>query len=143
MARVDSSPAAWEGEWHDKGLDTHSPCDSPAEDDSLWYIFNTLPDPNPGVDSMRDSYARKAMEELLTECDSETEQAVAGLKTPLYPYQRRSAATMVQREAQPAQMLDPRLQACRTPDGREYYYDKEDGSIVREKRLYTEPYGGM
>jgi hypothetical protein len=49
---------------------------------------------------------------------------------------------MVQREAQPAQMLDPRLQPCRTPTGVEYYYDKEDGIIVREKSMYSEACGG-
>lgn len=68
---------------------------------------------------------------------------VAGLKTPLYPYQRRSAATMIQREVQPAQMLDPRLQVYRGPTGQEYYYDRLEGSLVREKRLYSEACGGM
>lgn len=142
MAKVDRSPEAWDGVWRDDEVNTESSCDSAADDDSLWYIFNTLPDPRPRVETMRDPYARKAMEALLTEGDHWMEQPVVGLKTPLYPYQRRSAATMIQREAQPAQMLDPRLQPCHTPDGQDYYYDKEEGSIVREKRLYSEPCGG-
>lgn len=142
MAKVDRSSESWYGTWRDNEVNADSSCDSAADDDSLWYIFNTLPDPRPEVETMRDPYARKAMEELLAECDHGMEQPVVGLKTTLYPYQRRSAATMVQREAQPAQMLDPRLQTCRTPDGQGYYYDKEEGSIVRERRLYSEPCGG-
>ena len=49
---------------------------------------------------------------------------------------------MIRREVQPRQMLDPRLQVCRTPTGQEYYYDKEEGNIFREKKLYSEACGG-
>ena len=67
---------------------------------------------------------------------------VAELKTPLYSYQRRSAAFMIQRESEPAQALDPRLQVFQGPTGQTFYYDKEEGSIVREERLYSEACGG-
>lgn len=134
MSKIDPSPEAWEGEFHE---DNPAPVPDRAEDESLWYIFNTLQDPAPQVETMRDPYARRAMEELLDDTSS-----VAGLKTALYPYQRRSAATMLQREAQPTLVLDPRLQTCHTPTGQEYYHDKEEGSIIREKRLYSEACGG-
>ncbi|KAJ5101664.1 hypothetical protein NUU61_003886 [Penicillium alfredii] len=137
MSMIDPSPETWEG---------RSPAHARAakesdvsEDESLWYIFNTLQNPDPQVEAMKDSYSRQAMEELL----SSPEHSVSGLKTALYPFQRRSAAIMVQREAQPAQVLDPRLQTWKSPTGQEYYYDKEEGSIVREKRLYSEACGGI
>lgn len=158
LAKVDRSPEAWEGRVSagsngvgiangPSGGDT-SGGDGPAEDDSLWYIFNTLQDPDPHVENMHDPYARQAMEELLSvvpggDVSGQDYLATAGLKTALYPYQRRSAAMMVQREAQPAQMLDPRLQAYRNPLDQEYYYDKEEGSILQGKRIYSEACGGI
>ena len=155
LAKVDRSPEAWKGipAGPDGITITDGPSgrdggDGPAEDESLWYIFNTLQDPDPHVENMRDLYARQAMEELLSvvpggDISGQDYLAVAGLKTALYPYQRRSAAMMVQREAQPARMLDPRLQAYRNPLGQEYFYDKEEGSIVREKKMYSEACGGI
>ena len=144
MARIDRSLEAWNGKWIEHDMPSGSPADyvTAADEDSLWYIFNTLPDPDPRFEIMRDPFARRAMMDLLSDGETREDQPVAGLTTPLYAFQRRSAATMVQREVQQAQMLDPRLQACRTPFGRDYYYDKEEGSIVREKRIYSEPCGG-
>lgn len=136
MAKVDKSPQAW-NDYQLFNFQNGSKSSS-TEDESLWYIFNTLQDPCPRVEEMKDPWSRRAMEQLL----SEDGCADLGLKTKLYPYQRRSAATMVQREAQPARMLDPRLQACQSPTGREYYYDKEDGYITLDKVLYSEACGG-
>lgn len=146
MAKVDSSVGAWMGELY-PGEKSDKKSSASAEDESMWYIFNTLRDPEPRVEKMKDLYARKAMEELLSgsvggEAETGQELGVLGLKTPLYSYQRRSAAAMIQREVQPAQMLDPRLQAFCGPTGQVYYYDKEEGSIVREKRMYSEACGG-
>ncbi|PYI34703.1 hypothetical protein BP00DRAFT_364486 [Aspergillus indologenus CBS 114.80] len=167
MERIDRSVEAWMGDFV-ADWNTWGPTKRDAEEDgkeedeeSLWYIFNTLQDPAPRADMIKDNpYARRAMEQLLTvaapapassggEGEDDGEESgpdslgVLGLKTPLYPYQRRSAATMVQREAQPAQMLDPRLEARRGPMGQEYYYDKEEGRILREKRMYSEACGGI
>ncbi|KAH8428303.1 uncharacterized protein LDX57_006004 [Aspergillus melleus] len=152
MSRIDQSPHAWSGylpaDWNQ-----NQRVNDNSQDESLWYIFNTLENPAPQVETMKDPYAKSAMQALLSaaipdngdgkEVISQATPAVMGLKTPLYPYQCRSAATMVQREAEPAQMLDPRLQKFTTPTGREYYYDKEEGSIVHEKRMYSEACGGM
>lgn len=135
MAKIDPSPEAWEGRRNATNSDTLS---NGEDDESLWYIFNTLQDPNPQVDLVKDGPSRKAMSYLLSDEDF----SEYGLKTPLYPYQRRSAAMMVQREVQPARMLDPRLQACASPTGLKYYYDKEDGWITLEKYMYDEAVGG-
>ncbi len=150
MSRVDPSPKAWAGEEiSDERVVNFSPVS--ADDESLWYIFNTLQDPSPAVETMRNPYAKQAMQDMLSntsayQSDVEEGKAftgVLGLMTPLYPYQRRSAATMIQREVQPYQMLDPRLQPCTSPTGQEYYYDREKGSIVREKKMYSEACGGI
>lgn len=135
MSKIDCSAEAWEGK--------HSPSqgienDDHTQDESLWYIFNTLDDPSPNVDAVKDHWSRRAMEDLLSDEDFSD----LGLKTRLYPYQRRSAALMVQRETQPAQMLDPRLQPWQSPTGAVYYYDKEDGVIFKDEALYSEACGG-
>jgi hypothetical protein len=135
MSKIDPSPDAWEGRRHAINPDALS---NGEDDESLWYIFNTLQDPNPQVHSVEDAPSRKAMSYLLSNEDF----SEYGLKASLYPYQRRSAAMMVQREVQPARMLDPRLQACASPTGLEYYYDKEDGWITLQKDMYDEAVGG-
>lgn len=135
MSKIDPSLEAWEARRDPKITDAMS---NGEDDESLWYIFNTLQDPNPQVDSVKDAPSRKAMSYLLSDEDF----SEYGLKTPLYPYQRRSAAMMIQREVQPARMLDPRLQACSSPGGPEYYYDKEDGWITLQKDMYDEAVGG-
>jgi hypothetical protein len=144
MASVDRSPVAWNSEF-----DTTPAEQSPdaAEDESLWYIFNTLDNPNPIIEDINDADGRLAIQELMAssrEFEAETRESsgVIGLKTPLHPYQCRSAATMIQREVQPKQMLDPRLQVYKTPYGQEYYYDKEEGVALSEKRMYDEACGG-
>lgn len=147
MAKVDRAPETWEGKFPGTQSETVANENGrweSEEDESLWYIFNTLHDPAPQVETIEDPYARQAIEGLLSATpETDGDSGVVGLKTALYPYQRRSAAMMVQREAQPARMLDPRLQACKNPLGHEYYYDKEEGSIVREKRMYSEACGGI
>lgn len=150
LAKVDRSSEAWDGDGHDhQELVRNGVSGDGAEDESMWYIFNTLQDPDPNVENMRDPYARQAMDDLLSvvpgdgDMSGQDYSAVAGLKTTLYPYQRRSAAMMVQREAQPARMLDPRLQAYTNPLGQEYFYDKEDGNVFREKKMYSEACGGI
>lgn len=144
MSKVDRSTKSWEGRF-DPGSDVV--IESNYEDESLFYIFNTLDSPSPDIQKVSDPYARIAMEEVLWKDVSSTDELkkdgdAAWVKTPLYSYQRRSAAFMIQRESEPAQTLDPRLQAFQGPTGQTYYYDKEEGSILREKRLYSEACGG-
>ncbi|KAJ6008188.1 hypothetical protein N7540_012164 [Penicillium herquei] len=137
MSRLDSSLEAWAGTR--TAVRREPNVTNGAEDESLWYIFNTLKDPDPDPEIMEDIWSRDAMDELLSGDDL----SYYGLKTRLYPYQCRSAAMMIQRESQPARMLDPRLQAWQTPTGVEYYYDKEDGCITRDKVMYSEACGGI
>lgn len=144
MASLDRSPAAWNGEFEITSAEESA---GAADDESLWYIFNTLDNPMPDIEDVKDANGRLAMQELMAssrEANAQTRESsgVIGLKTPLHPYQCRSAATMIQREVHPKPMLDPRLQAYKTPYGQEYYYDKEEGILLREKRLYDEACGG-
>ncbi|KAJ5414256.1 hypothetical protein N7509_000883 [Penicillium cosmopolitanum] len=136
MSNIDASEESWEG--RRKAITKDSDDDS-DKDESLWYIFNTLQDPDPRPDLIKDKWSQQAALDLLSGDDF----SEFGLKTPLHPYQRRSAAAIVQREVQPAQVLDPRLQAYRTPTGKEYYYDREDACIFLEKALYSEACGGI
>jgi hypothetical protein len=144
MSSIDKSPAAFNGQF--EPISSEQEKDA-AGDESLWYIFNTLDNPNPVIENVHDADGRLAMEELMSsstayDTNARMSYGVFGLKTPLHPYQCRSAATMIQREAHPKQMLDPRLQTYTTPHGEEYYYDKEDAILLREKRLYSEACGG-
>jgi hypothetical protein len=144
MSSIDTSPAACNGEFEPMFSEKETVA---AEDESLWYIFNTLDNPDPVIENVQDADGRLAMEELMSSSrihdpNVREEYGVLGLKTPLHPYQCRSAATMIQREVDPKQMLDPRLQTYTTPHGEKYYYDKEDAVLLREKRLYSEACGG-
>lgn len=134
ISTIDSSTESWEGQRKAIAPDSSKE----DEDESLWYIFNTLQDPDPQPDAVKDKWSQQAMFDLLSDDDFSD----LGLKTRLHPYQRRSAAAIVQREVQPAQVLDPRLQTYRTPTGQEYYYDREDVCISLEKVLYSEACGG-
>ena len=115
-----------------------TPCVKSEEDESLFYIFNTLSSPSPEPDKVPEKYTRQAMRGLLN-----SSEKLNGLRTTLYPYQRRSAAMMIQREACPARVLDPRLEEFTGPTGANSYYDKETGVLVRNKREYDEPRGGI
>lgn len=120
-------------------LEEHKEEPVEAEDsESLFYIFNTLESPKPDVEAVSDSWAKAAMEDILNQ---NTNGGLIGLKTSLYPYQRRSAALMIQKESEPADSLDPRLQTFQGPT-QAYYYDKEEGTITRDKRLYSGTRGG-
>lgn len=135
ISMIDNSPEAWNGliDAH-AGLITNPQPDS-EEEESLYYIFNTLKEPTLDLDRLTDLHSRNAMEALLGD-------SVRGLKTQLHPFQRESAVVMVQREAEPALALDPRFQPWRGPTGVEFYYNKESGSILRDKILYPEACGG-
>jgi hypothetical protein len=144
MSKIDSSKESWEGRFDPSILQNTA---STEEDESLFYIFNTLESPNPDISRVSDPYSQRAMNEILSGITGGADigdegDGVSGLKTPLYSYQRRSAATMIQREVNPGQTTDPRLQPYIGPTGRNYYYDREEGSIVHEKKNYSEPCGG-
>ena len=108
------------------------------EEDSLFYIFNTLKSPKPDTSKIDDAYAKEAVEGL-----THRNPIVYGLKTELYPYQCRSAAMMIQREVSPARMLDPRLETLKGPTGQTFYFDCEACMLYSERSEYEEARGGI
>jgi hypothetical protein len=121
-----------------------APCGGPADVDSnphddgrsLLQLFNMIPSPSPALDRVDDHEARRAMASLL-------ESRVVGLTTVLYPYQRRTAAAMLQREVAPEKVLDPRLARRRDHDGRSWYHDPIGGAVLRDPRQYDGVSGGI
>lgn len=107
-----------------------------VEDPSLLQLFNTIPSPFPDPEVVHDSIPRDAMYSLL-------ESKVPGLTTELYPYQRRSAALMLQKEVQPGKALDPRLRHVQDQEGNGYYYDSVAGTLILEPRYYDDVPGGI
>ena len=109
-----------------------------SDQDSLIYIFNTIQSPKPNPEVLFDSYVSEAMETILDDPNK-----VSGLTTPLYPYQKRSIAVMMQRESQPKMALDPRLEVLNGPDGHFFYFDRVGSKIYKEQRCYEEARGGI
>ena len=139
LSYLDKTFASWEANFNAGELtDSEASPSSFGENDSLFYIFNTLKSPSPDTRLVRDIHTRSAIESILN-----ISERLDGLKTTLYPYQRRSAAMMVQREAAPARRLDPRMEKLTGPTGVSYYYDNETGDLIRHKREYEEPRGGI
>jgi SNF2 family DNA or RNA helicase len=139
LAQLDISKETWQGDWNDDTPVVHLDSSLDAEEHSntsLFEIFNTLPSPNPNPELVADSYAREAMYNIL-------DSNIKGLTTTLYMYQRRTAALMLQREAQPSQLLDPRLTMLTDQKGCVFYCDLEDGCCLREPRKYDSSKGGI
>jgi len=140
LTRLDISKSTWRGEWSedtrilhlDSTLDENRNPDEP----SLFYMFNTLPSPNPNPEAVTDQYTRWAMDMIL---DSDIE----GLKTVMYNYQRRSAAMMLQRESEPGQTVDPRLKCFKDQRGAKWYCDIDGGTCLLEARTYETARGGI
>ncbi|KAI9717431.1 MAG: hypothetical protein M1828_007193 [Chrysothrix sp. TS-e1954] len=109
-----------------------------ADHASLYYLFNTLPSPAPTPASMRNPYNKLAAKLLLDD-----NQHVPGLLSRLHPYQRRSAAMMMQREVAPGMQLDPRLEEREGPDGMYYFYGARDRSFFCQPRMYDNVRGGI
>ena len=108
-----------------------------TDDDSLFYIFNRLPSPRASGATVSCPYSNDAIQNVLEP------GTLRGLKTQLYPYQKRTVATMIRREAQPARTLDPRLHSLTGPTGVTFYLNAELGFVFREKREYDEACGGI
>ncbi|EKG10992.1 SNF2-related protein [Macrophomina phaseolina MS6] len=128
--------------WHGKFLDgnqaegTKFDRWATAEDSSLFYLFNTLPSPFPEPGKVEDPYAREAMQDIL-------DARLTGLTAKLYPFQARSAAMMLQREASQELFLDPRLETRTAPNGSEFYYCPRDVEFLQSPRLYASNRSGI
>ncbi|KFA78154.1 hypothetical protein S40288_01384 [Stachybotrys chartarum IBT 40288] len=115
----------------------HGPQEATNDDEtSLLELFNSIPSPNPDCDLVKDPYHNDAMYDIL-------EGTVPGLLSTLHPYQKRSAALMLQKEAQPGKTLDPRLLGVRGLTGCPWYLDPATGSVLLEPRYYDGVAGGI
>ncbi|KAJ4308749.1 hypothetical protein N0V84_011916 [Fusarium piperis] len=113
-----------------------SQSDGSGQDASLLHLFNNIPSPNPEPESIIDPYSKSVMYDLL-------QSQVPGLKSQLYPYQRRSAALMLQKEVQPGTVLDPRLLHVKDQESGEWYLDPVAGTVLKEPRYYDGVSGGI
>ncbi|KAH8179794.1 SNF2 family helicase [Sarocladium implicatum] len=139
LEALDCSRDSWE-----YGSHTSEPQSLPGtsssgpEHDSttLLQLFNEILPPSPDPDVVQDPYCQDAIVDLL-------DSRVPGLVTSLYPYQRRSAALMCQREANPGIMPDPRLLRLNDQKGATWYMDPVSGGIFRDARFYDGTAGGI
>lgn len=133
---LDPSLESWEGHNDSTGPLQREASEQPHHD-SLFYIFNTLPSPSPKMEDVSCSTAKAAMGSLLDL------QIMSGLRNPLYPYQKRSAAEMIRRETAPSRKPDPRFQVVEGPTRRPFYYDSATGMLLRDRQEYEEVRGGV
>ena len=136
VAKVDCSTHTWSGSYVAGCEQSFDPW-ATAEEGSLFYMFNAVPSPAPDSRNIDERYTKQAMEDLLRP------DALPGLRTALYPYQRRSAGEMLQRESLANLVLDPRFEIRTAPDGSVYYYAPADTSFYRNARLYEACRGGI
>lgn len=135
---IDFSTQSWRGGYTGSRLRPLEQCFADLDrEDSLFYIFNTIKSPTPD-DIIDCRFSGDAIAALL-----EPTENVCGLRTSLYPYQRRSAAAMVRREAKPVKSLDPRFETFVGPVGNTLYYDMETVTLLRDQRTYEEARGGI
>ena len=133
---LDKSLDAWEGfNEVDHPIKPYS--FESSNNDSLFYLFNTLPSPaslpSPVSCPISDNAIRSVFGSI----------KLPGLQTRLYTYQKRTVATMIKREVEPARALDPRLVSLQGPTRQAFYYDKETGVLLRDGRKYDEARGGI
>ncbi|GAB7346114.1 hypothetical protein MBLNU457_4867t1 [Dothideomycetes sp. NU457] len=137
LRNIDVSPQTWQS---DRAANRRELFDvyASSEPGSLFYMFNSIPSPAPDAENIRNHHNREALEALL-----DSSSPLPGLRTPLYPYQRRSAGLMLQRESEPRLHLDPRLEKRTAPDGTEYYFGAKDVIFLRHPRMYETGKGGI
>ncbi|KIW15740.1 hypothetical protein PV08_05790 [Exophiala spinifera] len=134
---TDTSAQTWTGSYKPNvPIQTyHRPHSS--EEESLFYIFNTLSSPKTSYDDAGSCpYSQQSMASVLSD-------TIDGLKTPLYPYQKRSVAAMLQKEANPAKLMDPRKVKFSDCHGRGFYLDVLEGMLLVHPQYYSEPRGGI
>lgn len=141
LKHLDYSPDTWNGAaeslpWKHPAVDADG--NHEADDDiSLLERFNQLPSPEPRLDLVTpDSFNALAMQGIL-------DSKLSGLSTTLYAHQRRSAAVMLQREAEPGRVIDPRLRRAVDQRKETWYYDTDAGVVLREPRYYDRVSGGI
>jgi hypothetical protein len=108
------------------------------ERSSLFYMFNTLesPKPNPQAPWIKDDNTRGLLIDVLN-------RPIRGMKNPLYDYQKKTVATMLQRELAPNNIPDSRLGRIKGPTGQVYHLDFETLELFLEPRKYEDVRGGI
>lgn len=148
MGMLDVSPESWEGRYDPNTPPTPTPANRPpSEMEPLIYVFNTLKSPKPSTAALppTEDATRIGMERILEpygRSRGRGHRYLAALKTVMYPYQRRSAAYMLQKEVVPTYTFDPRLEPFVGPLGNEFYYDPLRATVVRQNTLFLQPHGG-
>ncbi|KAK5214433.1 hypothetical protein LTR47_010419 [Exophiala xenobiotica] len=134
---IDTSSHTWNGNYDpDSPIQTYDAPPS-TQEESLFYIFNTLSSPKVSFDSAGNCpYSQQSMGAVL-------DDTIDGLRTPLYPYQKRSVAAMLQKEANPAKLLDPRKARFHDLRGDKFYFDVLEGVLLVNPHFYSEPQGGI
>lgn len=134
---IDTSYRTWNGNYDpDSPIQTYDAPPS-SQEESLFYIFNTLASPKVSFDSAGNcQYSQQSMGAVL-------DGTIDGLRTPLYPYQKRSVAAMLQKEANPAKLLDPRKARFHDLRGKGFYFDVLEGVLLVNPHFYSEPQGGI
>ncbi|OQO08432.1 hypothetical protein B0A48_06302 [Cryoendolithus antarcticus] len=134
LAHIDVSPETWAG---DVGPGTKFDWWATVQEGSLFSKFNELPSPEPNLACVTDHYVRGAMQDLLEP------ESLQGIRTELYPYQRRSAAAMLQRESVSKLDLDPRLEQRTAPDNTCFFYSPRELIFLGKPRYYEACRGGI
>ncbi|QPC75470.1 hypothetical protein HYE68_006222 [Fusarium pseudograminearum] len=140
--QLNYSQEAWNGSTDAKWLHRSHICTSinlksdQEEGMSLLQLFNNIPSPAPEIDFVENLYDRSVIRNLLN-------GTIVGLNSELYPYQRRSAALMLQKEVQPEQILDPRLLQIQDQEGGSWYFDPVSSTILKDPRYYDGVCGGI
>lgn len=134
---VDRSHKAWCGHADVSGTHERYEAAINPDEESLFYIFNTLESPRFDLSSFGgDSYSYQALTDTI-------EDKILGLQTSLYAYQKRSVAAMISKESDPVKLHDPRKTRFEDINGKSFYMDVHQGSLVSNLAFYTEPQGGI
>jgi hypothetical protein len=138
IAELDTSLDAWEGRGSSPAPPKRYGVSKEAQEESLFYIFNTLESPRLQPDWWLkvDRHVYQAMDDILND-------NILGLTTKLYPYQKNSVSYMLQREARPAMSQDPRKVEYTDVTEKFFYMDIIDAIVTKDPHLYVEPRGGI
>ncbi|OAA81779.1 SNF2 family helicase [Akanthomyces lecanii RCEF 1005] len=138
LGQVDCSARAWSGVEAPHPF-RRSPFvlkSTDRDETSLLELFNNIPSPAPDNSVITDPFLKKVAADVL-------KGKIAGLKSELLPYQKRSIALMIQKEMYPGQVLDPRLLHLHDRDGHSWYLDPFAGGVFRDARHYDGVSGGI
>jgi len=134
MKKLDISSESWDGHNELTKDPIHYSIET-KDDDSLFYLFNIIPSPPSGHTRVSCPISNDAIQAVLRSA------RLPGLNTDLYPYQKRTVATMIRREVEPDRALDPRFQPLKSPTGQTLYYDDVTATLLRDRREYSEACG--